>query len=188
MREAIGGAWLMGVVVFFIVLFSSYLALSVNHSRAFNVKNAIVEIIERHGGYTACARNEICCYLRSVGYATGGHCNIDRGAGDYGGDWEPGSIEFGGTARRPAYCIRRHDMNPADIFIEHRQAYFSIAVFFRVDLPIFHNLFTFPIFGETMTINHPRDRDWPHHGRCPELPAHLHHIPGCGPGVQMGCN
>ena len=56
MREAIGGAWLMGVVVFFIVLFTSYLALSVNHSRAFNVKNAIVEIIERHNGYTYCAR------------------------------------------------------------------------------------------------------------------------------------
>jgi len=185
MREAKGGAWLMGVVVFFIVLFTSYLAVSVNHSRAFNVKNAIVDIIERHNGYTICARREIECYLRSVGYATGGSCNIgqmrDPDGVDTGSSWEPAlDLQF---ANGPAYCIRRHDMNPETIMIDHRQAYFSVAVFFRVDLPILHNVFTFPVFGETRTINHPREANWPPGGvgSCPPLPQNLHHVAGCGP-------
>ena len=43
MREAIGGTWLLTIVLVFIVLFSSFLALSINYSKAFKVKNGIVK-------------------------------------------------------------------------------------------------------------------------------------------------
>ena len=45
MREAIGGTWLFGLVITFIVFFASFLAVSINYSKAFNVKNNIVDII-----------------------------------------------------------------------------------------------------------------------------------------------
>ena len=50
MRESIGGTWLVGIVIVFIVIFTSYLALSVNYSKAFKVKNGIIEIIEENEG------------------------------------------------------------------------------------------------------------------------------------------
>ena len=48
MRESIGGAWLVGIVITFVVLFTSYLALSVNYSKAFKVKNDIISLIEEN--------------------------------------------------------------------------------------------------------------------------------------------
>ena len=42
MREAIGGTWIFGLVIVFIVLFTSYLALSVNYSKAFKAHRNIV--------------------------------------------------------------------------------------------------------------------------------------------------
>ena len=36
MREAIGGTWLFGLVLTFIVFFASFLAVSINYSKAFN--------------------------------------------------------------------------------------------------------------------------------------------------------
>ena len=44
MREAIGGNWLFNIVIFFVILFTGYLCLSINHTKAFNVKDDIVKI------------------------------------------------------------------------------------------------------------------------------------------------
>jgi hypothetical protein len=45
MREAIGGTWIFSIVIVFIVLFSSYLAISVNYSKAFKVKKVIYQVL-----------------------------------------------------------------------------------------------------------------------------------------------
>ena len=50
MREAIGATWITGVVLAFIALFSGYLALSINYSKAFKVKDGIVDRLEKHSG------------------------------------------------------------------------------------------------------------------------------------------
>lgn len=59
MRESIGGAWLVGIVITFVVLFTSYLALSVNYSKAFKVKNEIISLIEENEGLTDKAQEKI---------------------------------------------------------------------------------------------------------------------------------
>ena len=50
MREAIGGTWIFQIVIFFILLFTGYMCMSINHSKAFNVKNTIIKEIERAEG------------------------------------------------------------------------------------------------------------------------------------------
>ena len=68
MREAIGGTWIFSIVIVFIVLFTSFLALSVNYSKAFKVKNGIVNIIEKREGISDATVDEISDYLNNVGY------------------------------------------------------------------------------------------------------------------------
>ena len=63
MREAIGGTWLFTIVIVFIVLFSSYLAISVNYSKAFKVKNGIVDLIEQNEGLSSETQTQISNYL-----------------------------------------------------------------------------------------------------------------------------
>ena len=52
MRESIGGGWLFGIVIVFIFLFAGFLAYSISYTKAFNVKNEIINYIEQKSGYT----------------------------------------------------------------------------------------------------------------------------------------
>ena len=46
MRESIGGAWLFGIVIVFIFLFAAFLTYSISYTKAFNIKNEIINYIE----------------------------------------------------------------------------------------------------------------------------------------------
>ena len=47
MKEAMGGTWLTGLVIVFIFLFAGFLAYSISYTKAFRVKNEILNLIER---------------------------------------------------------------------------------------------------------------------------------------------
>ena len=86
MRESIGGTWIFGIVVTFIVLFSSYLAISVNYSKAFHVKNEIVSIIEKYEGFNNASKNAIDTYVKGYGYGVRGSCSgNERGVDESNG-------------------------------------------------------------------------------------------------------
>lgn len=146
MREAIGGTWLFTIVIVFIVLFTSFLALSINYSKAFKVKNGIVNIIEKNEGVSREARDEISEYLSSVGYVVYSSCpkttsvsNSERAKGF------DASIS---NSNKYRYCVARVIDNNGNI----QKNYYKVTVFFRVDLPILGELFTFPVTGETKPI------------------------------------
>ena len=46
MREAIGGISIFQIVILFILLFTGVMCLTINHSKAFGVKDEIITIIE----------------------------------------------------------------------------------------------------------------------------------------------
>ena len=50
MREAIGATWIFGIVIVFIVLFTGYLAFSINYAKAFSVKDSIIDTLEKYSG------------------------------------------------------------------------------------------------------------------------------------------
>lgn len=146
MRESIGGTWLFTIVIVFIVLFTSFLALSINYSKAFKVKNGIVNIVEKNEGLSAKAKEEIKDYLSSVGYVVYSSCpsythvsNLESAKG-----FERSATNLS----RYKYCIARVIDNNGNI----QKNYYKVTVFFRVDLPIFGEIFTFPITGETKPI------------------------------------
>ncbi len=70
MREATGGALLIKIVLIFIAIYISFLAVSINYSQAFKVKNKLITIVEVNEGWApgSTADNEIKTYLRQVGY------------------------------------------------------------------------------------------------------------------------
>lgn len=139
MREAIGGTWIFGIVITFIVLFSSYLAISVNYSKAFHVKNEMVTIIEKYEGYNSTSEEVIQSYIQGYGYGVRGGCD-NRGQG------------FDGTNNKYKYCIKCTSTNDT-----LKKNYYTVTVFFKLDLPIIGNVFTFPVTGTTKSIHFPTD-------------------------------
>jgi len=157
MREAIGGTWIFGIVVFFIVLFSGYMAISVNYSKAFRVKNEIINIIEKNLGYMEASdprnpngggpspvQQEILDYMEHIGYFAFGNCESDAVRGS--------EIMLSGGRTRARYCIRHHCGDNMESTTRPK-TFYTVTVFFRVDLPALGNVFTFPIYGQTRTIS-----------------------------------
>lgn len=67
MRESIGGAFLINIMVVFLILYNSLLAIAVNYAIAFRVKNHIIDLLEQYEG---CANvdDRVRTYVQTVGY------------------------------------------------------------------------------------------------------------------------
>ncbi len=153
MRESIGGTWLLGFVVLFIVLFSAYLAYSINYTKAFKTKNYIINTIEENEGFSKyngtisavsddalkeCRETEckVYYYLRNAGTAT---TTID-------------SSKCGDTKyyNEGGYCVRK-------ITTTNGGAYYKVTTFINIEIPLIWKTFTIPIKGETKVIYNVQD-------------------------------
>ena len=67
MREAIGGTFLINLMITFLVIYNSLFAVAVNYAIAFRVKNQIINILEQKEGCRG-GLNDIKNYVNSVGY------------------------------------------------------------------------------------------------------------------------
>ena len=87
MREAIGATWIFGIVIVFIVVFTGYLAFSVNYAKAFAMKDSIIDILEENNGpgeptgghhtstvNTGLVLNEINEKMKLLNYNSYGNC------------------------------------------------------------------------------------------------------------------
>ena len=77
MKEAIGQTILLQVILVFMIFLNAFLAFSVNYTKAFRVKNKVINVIEQNEGITGTigdsadaktTRGEINAYTSSVGY------------------------------------------------------------------------------------------------------------------------
>lgn len=149
MREAIGGTWLFQIVIFFVLLFTGYMCLSINHSKAFNVKNSIVKAIEREEGVNVTNPNgdaaigRIKEYLSNTSYRTTGKC-----PGGYTPFNRDGKID----SRNAAFCIKPQKVyDNSDL---PNMTYYRVIVFYQLDLPIFRSIFQFQVTGDTKIISY----------------------------------
>lgn len=157
MKEAIGGTWLFNIVIFFVVLFTGYLCLSINHTKAFNVKDDIVKIIERNNGFDSLTNvstnndkeiiNNIVASLQEFGYRNTSKCPNDNPTYTYQGfDREGNKVNSGNNA---AFCIREIEARSSEF---DKAVYYQVVVFYQLDLPVFNNLFAFTIKGDTRIV------------------------------------
>jgi hypothetical protein len=70
MREAFGGALLLKLMLAFIVIYMSFLAISINYSGAFTTKNKVLKIIEECEGLNECATSAIASRLPNITCST----------------------------------------------------------------------------------------------------------------------
>ena len=68
MRDAIGGVFSLQIIVIFMLVVNGYLAFTVNYTKAFRVKNQIIQIIEQHEGLTDDAKLKIDEYMYNSKY------------------------------------------------------------------------------------------------------------------------
>ena len=163
MKEAIGGTWLFGIVITFVVLFTSFVALSTNYSRCFNIKDEILTTIEHYNGVNEKSLAKINEYLGGVGYSSTSKCPSNDGSASQWYGFKIGNNTSTVGQTNANYCIRKHTItkpyenNGGSITINGpighpRSAYYQVAVFFNLNIPIIRTLFNINITGETGVI------------------------------------
>ncbi len=158
MRESIGTTWIMMIVVAFITLFSGYLAFSVNYSKAFRLKDGIVQRLEKHSGPNAESISDIEALIDEIGYNSLGRC-VGAPVGDASENVigvREGYVDTNPyTDDEYSYCISKvTSYNPSG---QLTAAYYKVAVFFSISIPLMRLDSIFFINGETININYPKD-------------------------------
>lgn len=140
MRDAVGGTFMINVLLVFLAVYIAFIAVALNYAKAFRVKNRIIDIIEQNEGisdYTDVGSNsvlgEINTYLKSVSYYVKLEGNKNS---KYGVCFDEG------------YCIEEPTGNSK----YGKDTYYKVTTFIKLDFPMFNLSFTIPITGETRKI------------------------------------
>jgi len=158
MRDSIGGSMLLNLVIIFagliIVLFISILS----YSKAYRIKNRIVEIIEKYEVYNHTNDNvvndavdELNPDLMSAGYDASmpSRCaNIrNRLISNENGKYYDADLSANLNTYGYNYCV--FEVNKS---INSTGKHYVVVTFIRFEVPIIGDVLTFPVYGETKTL------------------------------------
>lgn len=161
MKESVGGISLFNIVILFVLLFTGYISLSINYSKAYNIKNEILSIIRNQGG--VCTSDspssgdncynfteQITDYFKEAGYRATGNC-------DTGDDWvgytREGELKTDG--KNVAFCVKGIKAKSNSEL--PNALYYQVKVFYQLDLPIIYRAFKFTVTGETSRVYAPNE-------------------------------
>lgn len=66
MRDALGGTFMIQLMLIFLIIYISLLAVGYNYAKAFRTKNTIIDYLERYEGYNDSSKKAINYYLDNV--------------------------------------------------------------------------------------------------------------------------
>ena len=151
MREAIGSAFLVNMMLLFIGVISALLIGSISYSKAYKVKDRIVYVIEKYDGYSTDAQAEIDKQLRTIGYNMVSDNTLNCETifkRRYGSNYNADNLVHGKNLgyNQYNYCVYRnhYDSSPG--------TYYTVISFMQFDVPLIGSFLKFPISGETSLI------------------------------------
>lgn len=148
MREAVGSTFLFKLMIIFIFFFASFLAIAINYSQAFRVKNQVINLIEQYEGLDDVNENRIFNLLNSSGYHRIANCDCTTAdCNSRNADANGAVVRNNSGTPANGLCIRRLKTGNSG-----EDVYYRVTTFVSFNLPIVGNFFTFPVRGETKVI------------------------------------
>lgn len=144
MREALGNAFIMNIVITIVVIIIGVVVSSLAYTKAYKVKNMIISTIESHNGFDADARSEIDSTLLTMGYKVNknGVQTCKLGSNDESG--ASNTCEALTTSGSYRYCVYKCSTT--------KGTYYRATSYMYFDLPIIGGMLEFPVYGETKTF------------------------------------
>lgn len=168
MRESIGMAWLMIIVMTFITLFSGYLAFSINYSKSFRVKDGIIERIHKYNGFVSeGSKNtlqEIDDFLNEINYNARGNCySLCKDTGNSYVGVRGTTVHDRDDATRGNgynYCIVKISskaLGEPSTTADYSAVYYKVIVFFSLQIGNISLFDKFNTTGETQSMHFVED-------------------------------
>lgn len=143
-----GAGWIFGMCLTFTLMFTAYMAISVNYGKTNKFKSEIVSMVEEHEGYNDDLENKIIKAMDDEGYGVAGNC--DDNYSTHGTDWAlTACINSGATGGNLCnICIYREMGNGVEDIGAPRSRY-RVVTFMKFDIPVVRYLFSIKVAGET---------------------------------------
>ena len=142
MKEGIGGTFMIYVLLIFLAVYITFLAVAFNYARAFRVKNKVIDIIEQNEGIQdyndtsdSSVLGQIDTYLGEVSYIVNGIDDSNCSGYDY-------------INKERGYCIDEYSIT----IDGNDYGYYKVKTFIRLEIPFMNLGFTIPVKGETRKI------------------------------------
>jgi len=129
MKESLGTSMVFTLIMVFVGVFIALFVGSIAYSKGFKVRNRIIDIVQKHEGYTDEAKEEIDENLASIGYRI-----VDK----------PCSRAENISTSDYRYCLYRYNTNKGN--------YYGVEVFIHFDIPLIGDFIEIPIYGETRLV------------------------------------
>ena len=148
MKEGIGGTFMIYVLLVFLAVYITFVAVAFNYARAFRVKNKVIDIIEQNegiGDYRNTSDNamvQINEYLGQVSYNESENVTSNNCPNYVSGD----DNHYFNTQR--GYCVQRITASNSEYYGE----YYKVTTFITLKIPFLNIGFTIPVKGETRKI------------------------------------
>lgn len=158
MKEAIANAGISNLVIIFVIILLTFFIGSLSYSKAFKVKNKIIEEIEKDQEYTKgssnSTENRVEQWLSNIGYRVNttnqkntSTCasKVNGNGGSYGT-----LINTNGNYQ---YCVYEFNTCTENSDKAKCGKYYRVITYMYFDIPIISGFIKIPVNGETMIFN-----------------------------------
>ena len=137
MKDAVGGSLLLNIVVFFLSVVILFFVGIVAYSKAYKIKNRIIEVIEKYDGYNDFVKKEINSDLIRSGYIISTQNEVSDKCGKFG-NGNLNDTEY-------LYCVYEKES------LSGSRTY-KVVTFTRFEFPVIGDLVMIPVKGETKDV------------------------------------
>lgn len=158
MKEAIANAGIFNLVIIFVIILLAFFIGSLSYSKAFKVKNKIIEEIEKDQGYTRGSNDSTEArveeWIKNIGYRvnTGNNKNTSVCPSTVSGNGGADGKLINSTGDYQ-YCV--YEFNTCGQGTDYAKCgkYYRVTTYMYFDIPIISGLLRLPVNGETMIFN-----------------------------------
>lgn len=141
MKEAVGGSYILNIIIVFIVIVFAFLIATVLYYRAYKVNVRIANSIEKYEGYNRLSYDEINRTLKTIGYTRAKAYNFSNS------DCEIKQKTEAMTNYTPEYMYCIYQLSINDDYYKY-----GILTYIKFELPFLDLYFKIPIYTETERI------------------------------------
>lgn len=168
MRESIGGALLLNIVIVIVGIISAFLIGSIAYSKAFKAKNRVIAVIDEYNGvcdfdnYNDECANKINDELKDMGYSSNISAECKKGVynsyiNDSTGVKDISAKYLGDNGLK--YCV--YEFTLCDVTringlsqcmdSSNEYHYYKVITFMHFDIPLISQFLEFSVSGDTRT-------------------------------------
>ena len=142
MRESIGASFVLYAIVIFVSIFCLFFIGGLSYTKAFKIKNRIIDIIEENECYDGggcSSKEQINQALKEAGYL------VKKGPADCGNIRnKKGATVLTQGSNGYRYCVYKVDTKTG--------SYYGAVAFMYFQIPVIHANLEFPVYGETKVM------------------------------------